>query len=215
VTLGKARLNFLLARPEDAQLSVLGALKQPSVLLDLSELKHRALSLRPELKRVQFSVDRERLHTRQASLAYFPDFEVGFAQHSLSGQPQSWDVTLSLPIPLFFWQSKKGEIAEAQATLAGAQRELEHLRGAIGLEVEQAYRKTLTAQQQIDLFEREILKQAEEAYQMFAFSYAEGEIGGLELIAARRTLLQARQSYAQALYDSNVAVAALNRAVGR
>jgi cobalt-zinc-cadmium efflux system outer membrane protein len=73
----------------------------------------------------------------------------------------------------------------------------------------------VTAGQQIELFEREILKQAEEAYEMFAFSYQEGEIGGLELIAARRTLLQARQSYAEALYTSNVAVAALNKAVGQ
>jgi outer membrane protein TolC len=215
VTLGKARLNFLLARPEDGELEVVGALKQPAARLDVAALKQRALSARPELKRIQLSVERERLYGRQASLGYFPDVEVGLARHTFNGAPGTWDVTLSMSVPLFFWQPKKGEVAEAQANLAGAERELEHLHHAIALEVEQAYRKTLTAQQQIDLFEREILKQAEETYQMFAFSYAEGEIGGLELIAARRTLLQARQSYAQALYDANLAVAALNKAVGQ
>jgi cobalt-zinc-cadmium efflux system outer membrane protein len=128
VALARARLNFLLARPEDAPLAVEGALKQPPVLLDLTELKGRALAARPELKRVQFAVDRERLRARQASLAYFPDFEVGFARHTLAGAEGSWDVTLALPVPLFFWQPRKGEIAEAEANVAAAGREAEHLR---------------------------------------------------------------------------------------
>jgi outer membrane protein TolC len=81
--------------------------------------------------------------------------------------------------------------------------------------VEEAYTDVLTASNQIQLFEDEILKEAEEAYNMFQFSYQEGEIGGLELITARRTLVGARLAYADALLNYAVALAAVEKAVGQ
>jgi outer membrane protein TolC len=50
---------------------------------------------------------------------------------------------------------------------------------------------------------------------MFLFSYQEGEIGGIELIEARRTLIEARRSYADALYNYDVTLAALEKSVGQ
>jgi outer membrane protein TolC len=49
---------------------------------------------------------------------------------------------------------------------------------------------------------------------MFLFSFQEGEIGGFELIEARRTLIEARKSYADALNNFNLALAALAKSVG-
>jgi outer membrane protein TolC len=73
----------------------------------------------------------------------------------------------------------------------------------------------LTADNQIQLFEDEMLNQAEEVYKMFLFSYQEGEIGGIELIEARRTLLETRKSYSDALYNYDVALAALEKSIGQ
>ena len=50
---------------------------------------------------------------------------------------------------------------------------------------------------------------------MFLFSFQEGEIGGIELIEARRTLIEARKSYAGALHNFSVALAALEKSVGQ
>ena len=49
---------------------------------------------------------------------------------------------------------------------------------------------------------------------MFLFSYQEGDIGGIELIEARRTLVEAQVDYADALFEYDLAVAALEKAVG-
>ena len=65
------------------------------------------------------------------------------------------------------------------------------------------------------MFERDILTQAEEVYNMFFFSYQEGEIGGIELIAARLTLMEARRGYADAQHDYAVALSALQKAIGQ
>lgn len=215
VRLAKAQLNFLLARKKYEPLEVKGDIKRPFVPLDIEQLKDRALAFRPEIKRNRFSLEKESLRKKQAAFNYLPDFDLGVSRHRLEGEKTTWDFTLSFPIPLFFWQPKRGEIAEAEALLKSLQSEAEYLRHAISLEVEEAYMNALTAGQQITLFEEQILTQAEEVYKMFLFSFQEGEIGGIELIEARRTLVEARKSYADALFNYDITLAALEKSVGQ
>jgi cobalt-zinc-cadmium efflux system outer membrane protein len=216
VDLARARLGLRLGRPAGQPLEIRGALESPHVPPgdDLTALQERALSTRPELARLSLAVARAGLLHSQAKKTYLPDFEVGVARHRISGEPTTWDVRLEASVPLFFWQPKRGEIAEASASRSAAEQEAEHVRRSIRLEVEEAWRRLETARDQIRRFETGILEKAEQSHEMFAFAYAEGEIEGLELIAARRTLLETRQEYAEALYESAVATAALTRAVG-
>lgn len=215
VRLTKAMLNFLLARKKYAPLEIEGMLRRPPASLNFEELVERALSFRPEVKRMFFSLEKESLRKTQGYLSYLPDFSLGVSRHRLEGLSTTWDVAVSFPIPLFFWQPKRGEIAEARANIEVLKNESEHLRNAITREVEEAYMNALTAINQIELFEDEILTQTEEVYSMFLLSYQEGEIGGIELIEARRTLIETRKSYADALYNYDLALAALEKSIGQ
>jgi len=214
-SLAKAMLNFLLARKKFEALEIKGTLKKLLIPMELDELIQKAFSFRPEVKKVNISLEKEAYRKKQGYLSYFPDFELGLSRHRLEGEKTTWDFTLSFPIPLFFWQPKKGKIAETEAFIESLEKELEHLKNSISLEVEEAYRNALTAASQIQLFEEELLAQAEEVYNMYLFSYQEGEIGGIELIEARRTLIEARRSYADALYNYDVTLAALEKSVGQ
>jgi outer membrane protein TolC len=214
VRLAKATLNYLLSRKKYAPIEIVGKLKRDPIVLDFDILLQRALITRPEIKRIGFSLERERLQKKSATMSYLPDLELGINRHRVEGEGSWWDVTLSVPIPLFFWQPKKGEIAEAQANILAIQKETDHIKNTISLEVEEAYMNAVTAENQIRLYETEILSQAEEVYNMFLFSYQEGEIGSIELIAARRTLLESARSYADALFNYEAAIAALERSVG-
>jgi cobalt-zinc-cadmium efflux system outer membrane protein len=215
VRLAKAMLNFLLARKKYAPLEIKGQLKRPPIRLNSEELIQKAFAFRPEIKRINYSLEKENLIRTQGYLSYLPDFDVGVAKHWLEGEGTYWDVTLSFPVPLFFWQPKKGEIAEAKANIESLKREAEHLKNAITLDVEEAHMNALTASNQIQLFEEEMLTQAEEVYNMFLFSYQEGEIGGIELIEARRTLVETRKSYADALFNYDASLAALEKSIGQ
>jgi cobalt-zinc-cadmium efflux system outer membrane protein len=215
VRLAKAMLNFLLARRKYAPLEITGDLKKAPIELNTEEMVERALSFRPEIKRINLGLDREKLTKKQGYMSYLPDFELGVNKHRIIGEGDFWDFTLSFPVPLFFWQPKKGEIAEAEANIRALTNEAQHLQNAITLEVEEATMSAVTASNQIRLFEEEILAQAEEVYNMFLFSYQEGEIGGIELIEARRTLIEARTSYADALFNYDVAIAALEKSIGQ
>ncbi|MGB9006945.1 MAG: TolC family protein [Candidatus Aminicenantales bacterium] len=215
VRLAKAQLNFLLARKKYEPLDIKGQIKRPFVSLDLDQFKERALASRPEMKRIMLSLEKESLRKKQATVSYLPDFDLSVSRHRIEGEKTTWDFTLSFPIPLFFWQPKRGEIAEAEAIMKSLHNETEYLREVISLEVEEAYLNALTASHQIALFEEQILTQAEEVYNMFLFSFQEGEIGGIELIEARRTLVEARKSYADALYNYDLTLAALEKSVGQ
>jgi outer membrane protein TolC len=215
VRLTKAQLNFLLARKRYSPIEITGDLKRVLIDLNTQDLVERALSFRPEVRKINLGLERENLTKRQGYLSYLPDFELGINKHRIIGEGEFWDFTLSFPIPLFFWQPKRGEIAEAEANIRSLTRESEHLINAITLEVEEATLNAITASNQIRLFEEEILTQAEEVYNMFLFSYQEGEIGGIELIEARRTLVEARISYADALFNYDVAIAALEKSIGQ
>lgn len=213
--LARARLNFLLARDSSRPLELDGELRLPPLSLEVEALTRLALSSRPEMRRLNASLARESLIKKQGYLSYLPDFDVGVAQHQQTGEENTWDLTFSVAVPLFFWQPVRGEIAEASANLRALQEEAVHLSNAITLEVEEAHVSLTAAADQIHLFEEGILGQAQEAYEMYQFAYQQGEIEAIDLIEARRTLNEARTSYADALYTYDVARAGIEKSVGR
>jgi cobalt-zinc-cadmium efflux system outer membrane protein len=215
VDLAKARLNYHLARGKSAPIEVVGQLQRPFLDLNLGELQVEAIRLRPELRRLRLSVEKETLVQASARSSNLPDVDFNVSRHRLEGMPTTWSFTISTPLPFLFQQRQKGEIAESQANARARQREFEQARNGVLVEVEQAYTNAQKARDQILLFQIEILPRAQDVLEMFTFSYQEGEIGGIELIEARRTLNASRRAYADALFEYPSAVAALEKAVGR
>jgi len=214
VLLAKARLNYLLGRAKLEPLEIRGGLVRPFISIDQEALVRRAVLARPEAERARAVVAKEERRKSEAVMSYLPDFDLGLSRHRLAGEATTWDFTLSFPIPLFFWQPARGRIAETQANIRSLLRQSEDLVNKIGLEVGEACLNARAAEEQIVLFQKDILTQAEESYDLILFSFQEGEIGGIELIDARRTLLEVRKAYADALYNYRITLAALERSVG-
>ena len=215
VNLAKARLNYHLARGKGAPIEIVGQLQTPFLDLNLGGLQAEALRLRPELQRLRFSVERENLVRAQARLSNLPDLDFNVSRHRLEGLPTTWSFTVSAPLPFLFQQRQKAEIAESLANTRALQRESEQARNTILVEVEEAHTNAQKARDQILLYQNEILPQAQNVLEIFRFSYQEGEIGGIELIEARRTLNASRRGYADALFENALALATLDKAVGR
>lgn len=214
VMLAKARLNYLLGRAKFDPLAVRGELLRSSPPVDRETLVERAVRLRPEMARVRAGLEKEERRRSEATLSYLPDFDLSFSRHRITGEASTWDFTLSFPVPLFFWQPARGAIAEAKANIRSLEKRSQDLRNLVGLEVGEAYFNARTAADQIVLFEKDILAQAEDVYELVLFSFQEGETSGIELIDARRSLLEARKAYADALFNHSLTIAALERSVG-
>jgi cobalt-zinc-cadmium efflux system outer membrane protein len=211
----RADLNFLLGRDKNNPLEIEKEIKSRVLLPDLEELIRQALMNRPEIKRINYALEKELLMKKQASLSYLPDFDLGFSRHTIVGESKTWDLTVALPIPIFFSQLTRGEIAEAKANYQSLQSELVYLQNNIHLEVESAYRSAITARNLISLFNNDMLNQSEEVYNLLLFSYQEGEISGIELIEARKTLIETKKLYAEALFEYEAANISIERSIGK
>ncbi len=209
-----AKLNYLMSRKLYEPLEVQGTLKGPEMTLDEAVLTERALASRPEIRNLESARRAESLRKKLAVMSYLPDLDLGLSRHRIIGEKTTWDFTLSMQVPLFFWQPKRGPVAEAEANLNSIEREAEHLRDSIHLEVAEAVLNAAAARDQMALYEERILTQAEEVYDIFLFKFQKGEISGIELIEARRSLNDSRRSYVDSLFNYRVAVAALERSVG-
>ncbi len=83
----------------------------------------------------------------------------------------------------------------------------------IRLEVRQAFLDLGKAEKNIDAAES-ALKTAREAYRLARASYRAGEGTNTDVLDVRTALSRAEANHTQALFDYNVALAALHRAVG-
>jgi outer membrane protein TolC len=209
-----ARLAFLIGRDPSEPITVEGDFPRPEQLGELETMLATAAASRPELFGLRTALDREGLAEKQAKRGRLPDLDLGVANHQIDGEGSFWDVTLSVPIPLF-QQQFRGEAAEARARQDALRHELSYRQSQIAFEVRASYQQALTARERLDLYSETLLAEARELFEMYMFSYQQGEINGLELNAARLSLVDTYTGDAEAVYDYAMAVATLERAVGR
>ena len=82
------------------------------------------------------------------------------------------------------------------------------------LDVHTAYATASNAIRQAAFIRDELLPEAREAYRIASTSYSLGGLSALELLDAKRTMLDAESQYTDALAAANDARADLERAVG-
>jgi len=121
---------------------------------------------------------------------------------------------LSLSVPLFDGFRSKGRVQQAQASLQRAEYELEQARKAIRLEVTKAVQDLASLQRE---YESQVatVSLAEEAYAIAETRFVNGLSTQLELTDGETALNLARTNFAETLYRCNVAVANLERCIGR
>ena len=125
-----------------------------------------------------------------------------------------WRVGLTLEVPLWGATRQRGEWAEARAVAEQTVAEKNHLHNQILLEVENAFLKTQTAIRQVQLFEEQIVHEAESSFEMANGSYREGKATYLELLDTQRALMEVRTEYAEVLFQYSTALSDLERSVG-
>jgi cobalt-zinc-cadmium efflux system outer membrane protein len=208
-------LNSLLNREPDAPLSLSGELKPPPLEIGRADCLEQALARRPDIVRARIAEKRFSLQLALARLAFLPDFQFAVSRHRISGENSTWDVGLSVQIPLWFWQPLKGEIAEAKANQERSRAEREEIERSITRDVEQAWQTVATLDRHIRFFEEQVLQEAEEVYGKAMLSYQEGEIGYMELLEAQRTLVEIKHDYAEALFRGQFSRLDLEKCLGR
>ncbi len=210
----RGSLNRLLARPLGAPIDATDALAVPTALPDLEALERLAVESRPDLKSLAAERDGARDATTLARRYWLPDLGLTLSRNFTQGAPPAFSTAASFTIPLFFWQHRKGFIAEARHHEAELTATAADLASQVSLDVRTAYATAATALRQATLLRDEVLPEATQAFHIASVSYGLGGASALDLLDAKRTLLDAASAYTDALGTANDARADLERAVG-
>ncbi|MCJ7801634.1 MAG: TolC family protein, partial [Candidatus Marinimicrobia bacterium] len=190
--------------------------------LTVEDLNNRALQNRPDVKIMD---EQKRILQRQVSLArsaILPSLVFG-TNYQFQGQRDDFDFTgddfykafnssISLSVPLFTGFQKTAKIQQAKAGVREADYQIDALYRAVNLEIETAY-LAINEKEQSVATQSKIIDQAKEALRLARLRYAEGLSTQLDLMYAEGALNQARMNYQQSLFDYNIAIAQLKKAL--
>ncbi len=214
IAVARAGLNRLLGRNQGAPLDATDPLEPPPPVPTIDELAKLAESSRPELRGLAALRKGAGYATTLATQYWLPDINLFLARNFTDGFSPAYTSSINFTLPILFWQHEKGEVAEAR------HRELElastyaDTLAQVGLDVRTAYAAATTSRRQALFLRDSLLPEAREAYRIVATSYSLGGVSSLELLDAKRTLLEAESEYTDALGAANDAQSDLELAVG-
>jgi len=128
--------------------------------------------------------------------------------------PTTFTTGIGLGFPILLGQHRRGEVAAALHREEELAANLADVTAQVSLDVRTSFANASTALRQAIFLRDELLPEAREVYRVASVSYGLGGSSALELLDAKRTLLDAEKQYVDALGAANDARAALELAVG-
>jgi len=179
--------------------------------LHIEGLMARMVEQHPTIQRLLKSVEQSDWKIEFERQARVPTLTVNGSYWREIGR-EAYQGGLSLPVPL--WYRRQGEIASSLGAKRREEAELLRIRNELGRAVHQHYQDVHTTAELIDVFDKGLLKQAQEALRLAQFSFQQGASSLLEVFDAQRVQRQILVDYAQARHDLSVSLARLEQAVG-
>lgn len=222
-----ARLNTLADRPPETSLPPTAWVMLPQPSLDLQELYGLGERHRQELKAAMARVEASEKKVELAGKSFWPDITLsaGFINVGDRGDPagillpppdngkNAYNFSIGINLPI---QRKKyrAEVAEATETLIARRKGYLDLRNEMEFSIRDQVIRLETLREQINLFDRVLIPQAEEALRSTESAYQTGQAAALDLLDSERVLLEVRLINARYQADFLQALAALERALG-
>ena len=178
--------------------------------LDLNRLTAR-MQEHPSIQRLAKSIDQADRTIEFERQNRVPNVSLNTSYAREYGR-EGFDVGLSVPAPL--WYQRQGEIAGSLGAKRKEEAELLRTRNELLRQINQYYQDAQTTAKLIEVLEKGLLKQAEEALRIAKFSFQQGAASLLEVLDAQRVQRQVLFDYAQARFELSVALSRLERAVG-
>ena len=210
-----ARLNALLARPNNAPLQVPAQLRKlpAPVTLDYATLEERVRTRNPQL----FS-DESKIKAAEKSrdLTYknrYPDFTLGVSPIQYQSAIKEWELMVELNIPLQ-QSSRRAQERESESMLNAARSRKEATTNQVSAELAEALAGIEAARRTENLLTNSLLPQAELTFKAALAGYETGKVDFATLLDAQRQIRQARQNQLKAQVDAQMRLAEIERLLG-
>jgi outer membrane protein len=208
-------LNIAMAIDVDAPLQIADNLVYQPITLDRQQLRSDSLRQRPEYRQTKLRAAAAEALERKTFRDFFPDISGSGAYGAAQSQfNEAWSLGLSLNWSLFDGGGRIARYQEAKANLEGARARVKSTELDIVQNVEQAEIAVEESQERI-LAAQTLVASAQENFRLAQGRFDAGVGTILELTDAQLALTQAQNTESQALADYRIALARLDRAVGR
>jgi outer membrane protein len=230
VNLARVALNTAMGVAVNAPTEVKDLLAYQEFPTNRDLLVSEALRNRPEYRQVKAQAEAANASVRQTFRDFFPNlFGSGtygvtgvtgapaFNSRSTSGFIDSgneWNVGLTLSWSIFDGGARVARYKEAKASLEASQARVRDTELQIWQNVEQSFLNLGEAEERIGAAQKAV-ESADENYQLARGRFDAGVANIIELTDAQLALTQAQSDEAQALSDYRIAIARLERALGR
>jgi cobalt-zinc-cadmium efflux system outer membrane protein len=179
--------------------------------LHIERLMVRMMDQHPTVQRLLKSVEQSEWKVEFERQARMPTVTVNGGVWREIGR-EAFQGGLSVPLPL--WYRRQGEITSSLGAKRREEAELLRTRNELARAVHQYYQDARTTAELIEVFDKGLLKQGQEALRLAQFSFQQGASSLLEVLDAQRVQRQILLDYAQARHDLSVSLARLEQAVG-
>jgi cobalt-zinc-cadmium efflux system outer membrane protein len=179
--------------------------------LHIEGLMARMMDQHPTVQRLLKSVEQSEWKVEFERQARLPTVTVNGGIWREIGR-EAFQGGLSVPLPL--WYRRQGEITSSLGAKRREEAELLRTRNELARAVHQYYQDARTTAELIEVFDKGLLKQGQEALRLAQFSFQQGASSLLEVLDAQRVQRQILLDYAQARHDLSVSLARLEQAVG-
>jgi outer membrane protein len=213
--LARVALNTAMGIAADTPTEVQDNLVYEGMAIDRGQLLSQALAQRPEYKQARLRVDENEARVRKAFRDFFPDISAtGTYGSTRTDFNEAWAIGLQMQWTIFDGGNRIARLREAKANLDSAVATVKAAELDISSEVEQAQLNVSEAQERIGAAQTAVAS-AQENFRLAQGRFDAGVGTILELTDAQLFLTQAQNTEAQALADYRIAVARLERAIGR
>jgi outer membrane protein TolC len=213
--LARVALNTAMGIPADTPTQVQDNLFYQAITLDRDRLQAEALAQRPEYKQTRLRVGEAEARMRRAFRDFFPDITGnGFYGATRADMNEIWEIGFALSWSIFDGGNRIARLREAKAVVEGAQARVQAVELDISREVEQAYIFVSEGQERIAAAQTAVAS-AQENFRLAQGRFDAGVGTILELTDAQLFLTQAQNNEALVLADYRIAIARLERAIGR
>ncbi|HNW60007.1 MAG TPA: TolC family protein [bacterium] len=183
--------------------------------LTLEAIEAAAQRQNTELRQAAISVGALRSKRSLSWSSLLPGFRLAWSRQALEGGGNDYyGAAFSASLPLWFMFDQRGRIQEATAELRSGEFAQAAARNALITRLRTAWLELANQERQVQLYQAELLPQAEEICRTAVVSYDAGEIGYLELLQSRQTLSGVKAGYIDALLGYHRAAIELNELTG-
>ncbi|MCB1688586.1 MAG: TolC family protein [Halioglobus sp.] len=219
------QLNTLMDRPapDGVSLADSASLGMPGVLSE-AELYQVAVSARPTLKAQETNIEAARSRLELAEMDQYPDFMVGVTYGDRSGDNPPYmggsradllSVMVGVQIPLYSGRKQSRAISQRERELARTRYALLDEKNLVRAAIATSLTDYQTAKEQLELFGKGIIPQAQQTVQSMLAAYQVSEVDFLNLVRSQMTLFNYELQYWKAFSEAKQALARVEAAVGK